>query len=101
VAAHFPGVDVVTFGHLAEGNSHTTLLGVPPDRADEATELVLQLVADRGGSISAEHGVGTAKRRWLGLERTDVDIAAMRAIKYAMDPRGVLSPSTLLPGRRS
>jgi FAD/FMN-containing dehydrogenase len=100
VTAHFPGVDVVTFGHLAEGNSHTTLLGVPPDRADEATELVLQLVADRGGSISAEHGVGTAKRRWLGLERTDVDIATMRAIKHAMDPRGVLSPSTLLPVRR-
>ncbi|HEX6194651.1 MAG TPA: FAD-binding oxidoreductase, partial [Jiangellaceae bacterium] len=97
VTARFPGVEVVTFGHLAEGNSHTTLLGVPLEDADEATEIVLRLVAERGGSISAEHGVGLAKRQWLGLQRSDVDVATMRAIKQALDPRGVLSPSTLLP----
>lgn len=97
VAARFPDAQVVSFGHLAEGNSHTTLLGIPPDLADEATALVLELVAERDGSISAEHGVGYAKRQWLGLQRSDVDIAAMRAIKSALDPRGTLSPGTLFP----
>ncbi len=97
VAEHFPGGEVISFGHLAEGNSHTTLLGVPNERYEEATELVLQVVAAMGGSISAEHGVGLAKRQWLGLQRSDVDVATMRAIKQALDPRGVLSPSTLLP----
>jgi len=97
VPERFPGAEVISFGHLAEGNSHTTLLGISPEQADDATDLVLGIVAEMGGSISAEHGVGIAKRRWLGLERSDVDIAAMRAIKAALDPGGLLSPTTLLP----
>jgi len=88
---------VVSFGHLAEGNSHVNLIGVPPERVDDVTEAVLRLVVDHGGSISAEHGVGHAKRRWVTLQRSAADIAAMRAIKQALDPDGLLSPGTLLP----
>ncbi len=97
LAAHQRGSMVVSFGHLAEGNSHVNLIGVPPERVDDVTEAVLRLVVDHGGSISAEHGVGHAKRRWVTLQRSAADIAAMRAIKQALDPDGLLSPGTLLP----
>lgn len=92
-----PEAVVVSFGHLAEGNSHINLIGVSPDRAEEVTEAALRLVVEHGGSISAEHGIGLAKRRWLELQRSEADIAVMRAIKNALDPAGILSPGTLLP----
>ncbi|HEX5996885.1 MAG TPA: FAD-binding oxidoreductase [Jiangellales bacterium] len=97
VAGQWPGALVVSFGHLAEGNAHVNLIGVPEDAADEAMDTALRLVIGHGGSISAEHGIGRLKRRWLPLQRSAADIAAMRAIKQALDPRGILSPGTLLP----
>jgi len=98
VAATAPGVTPVPFGHLAEGNVHVNLPGARPfDEAGAVTEAVLTLVAELGGSISAEHGIGRAKRRWLHLGRSAADIAAMRAIKGALDPAGVLSPGRVLP----
>ncbi|MFN5603614.1 MAG: FAD-binding oxidoreductase, partial [Actinomycetes bacterium] len=54
-------------------------------------------VAAYRGSISAEHGVGAAKREWLHLTRSAEEIAAMRAIKRALDPDGILNPNVLLP----
>jgi FAD/FMN-containing dehydrogenase len=93
-----PGVTPVPFGHLAEGNVHVNLPGAAPfDKEGAVTDAVLTLVAELGGSISAEHGIGRAKRRWLHLGRSTADIAAMRAIKSALDPAGVLSPGRLLP----
>jgi FAD/FMN-containing dehydrogenase len=84
------------FGHAADGNIHVNVTGVEP--GDEAVdEAVLRLVSDRGGSISAEHGIGAAKRRWLPLARSDAEITAMRAIKQALDPQGLLNPGVLLP----
>jgi FAD/FMN-containing dehydrogenase len=56
---------------------------------------VLELVASFGGVISSEHGIGRAKARWLRLSRSDSDIAAMRAIKRALDPAGMLNPGVL------
>jgi FAD/FMN-containing dehydrogenase len=91
------GGRVVVFGHLAEGNVHVNVLDTPPDREDVVTDAVLRLVTDRGGSISAEHGIGRAKRAWLHLGRSPADIAAMRAVKAALDPAGLLSPGRLLP----
>ncbi|MBC6458257.1 FAD-binding oxidoreductase [Actinomadura sp. HBU206391] len=84
------------FGHLAEGNLHVNLLGAG-DRAEELTEAVLRRVAAVQGSISAEHGVGRAKARWLGLSRSPAEIAAMRAVKHALDPHGLLNPGVILP----
>ena len=96
VAAVLPDARVWLFGHAADGNLHVNVTGVDPDdeRVDEA---VLSLVAARGGSISAEHGIGTAKKRWLHLNRSSEELAAMRAIKAALDPRGTLNPNCLLP----
>ncbi len=98
VATTAPGVTPVPFGHLAEGNVHVNLPGAGPfDEAGAVTDAVLTLVAELGGSISAEHGIGRAKRRWLHLGRSPADIAAMRAVKRALDPAGLLSPGRVLP----
>ena len=97
LSAGFPTARVVTYGHLAEGNSHVNLLGLPEAAAEDATDAVLRLVVEHGGSISAEHGIGRAKRAWLPLARSAADIAAMQAIKRALDPGCVFSPGVLLP----
>ncbi|MGH8826971.1 MAG: FAD-binding oxidoreductase [Jiangellaceae bacterium] len=94
--AEHPGVSVIIFGHIAEGNVHVNLLDVLPQSAEALSDAVLRLVAQQGGSISAEHGIGRAKLPWLPLGRSPVDIATMRAIKTALDPAGILNPGTLL-----
>ncbi len=88
------GPGTVLFGHLAEANMHVNILGAADEEA--ATEEVLRLVAAAGGSISAEHGVGRAKARWLGLTRSRAEIAAMRSVKAALDPAGLLNPGVLV-----
>ena len=76
---------VHVFGHLAMGNLHINVLGL--DDADESVdERVLTLVAAHGGSIAAEHGIGVAKREWLSLTRSPVEIDLMRAIKCVLRP---------------
>ena len=95
VPARWPDAVVYQYGHLGDGNVHVNVLG--PDPADDdVDDLVLHLVARHGGSISAEHGVGLAKTRWLGLTRGEAEIAAMRAIKDALDPLGILNPGRIL-----
>jgi FAD/FMN-containing dehydrogenase len=86
---------LLTFGHLADGNLHVEVIG--PEAADErAAEAVLRCVADHRGSISAEHGIGRAKAPYLGLSRSPAEIAAMRAVKRALDPHGLLNPGVIL-----
>ncbi len=96
IASVAPKAQPVLFGHAGDGNLHVNILGLEPDdeRADDA---VLRLVAELGGSISAEHGIGIAKRPWLELTRSAADIAAMRAIKRALDPAGILNPGVIFP----
>jgi FAD/FMN-containing dehydrogenase len=96
VQAAAPGARTWLFGHIGDGNIHVNVTGVAPDdeRVDGA---VLGLVADLGGSISAEHGIGTAKRAFLHLSRSPAEIDAFRAVKRALDPDGILNPHVLLP----
>ena len=91
-----PGARTVLFGHAADGNLHVNVLGPPPgdDTVDEA---VLDLAARSGGSIAAEHGIGVAKVAALARNGRAADLAAMRALKRAMDPRGILNPGVVLP----
>lgn len=96
VAAVAPGATTVVFGHVGDGNLHVNVVGPDPDD-DRVDEAVLRLVAAHGGSISAEHGIGRAKAPWLGLSRSPAEIAAMRAVKAALDPAGLLNPGVLLP----
>jgi FAD/FMN-containing dehydrogenase len=93
VADVAPDARAVLFGHLGDGNVHVNVLGADGDAVDAA---VLELVARCGGTISAEHGVGVAKARWLALTRSEAEIAAMRAIKRALDPQGILNPGAVL-----
>jgi FAD/FMN-containing dehydrogenase len=88
-----PGARTILWGHLGDGNLHVNVLGAGIDGVDEP---VLRLVAAHGGSISAEHGIGVAKRAWLGLTRSPEEIAAMTAIKRALDPVGMLNPGAVL-----
>jgi FAD/FMN-containing dehydrogenase len=90
------GARTVLFGHLAEGNVHVNLLDVAPAEEPAAVDRVLRLVAGAGGSISAEHGIGRAKTRWLHLTRSPAELAAMRAVKDALDPTGILNPGVIL-----
>jgi FAD/FMN-containing dehydrogenase len=87
--------DGYVFGHLAEGNLHVEVAGAPPDDV-EVDGRILRLVASMGGTVSAEHGVGTAKTEWLGLCRSPAQLAAMRRIKDALDPDHRMNPGVLL-----
>jgi FAD/FMN-containing dehydrogenase len=84
------------FGHLAEGNLHIHVVG-DKSSAPFDPAVVLKFIAELGGSISSEHGIGVAKREFLGLARDDTEIAAMRRIKTALDPECLLNPGVLLP----
>ncbi|MCW2622049.1 MAG: linked oxidase domain protein [Frankiales bacterium] len=84
------------YGHLGDGNVHVNVLGPAPDD-DRVDEAVLRLAAGLDGSIGAEHGIGRQKRRWLHLSRSPAELAAMHAVKAALDPTGLLNPGVLLP----
>ena len=88
------------FGHVGDGNIHVNVTGPAPDD-DQVDDVVFHLVAELGGSISAEHGIGTAKKRWLHLSRTPTEITAFRSLKRALDPDGILNPNVLLPAEGS
>jgi len=89
-----PGAITVLFGHVGDGNVHVNVVGPPAD--DTAIDdTVLGLVVERGGSISAEHGIGTAKKAWLARDRSPAEVEAMREVKRALDPDGILNPSVL------
>jgi FAD/FMN-containing dehydrogenase len=96
VAGAAAAARLVVFGHVNEGNLHVNVLDAG-DEGEQVTDAVLRLVAELGGSISSEHGVGRAKVPWLGLSRSATEIAAMRAVKDALDPKGLLNPGVLLP----
>ncbi len=95
VAAVAPQARTWCFGHAGDGNVHVNVTGLDPsdDRVDGA---VLEDVARRGGSISAEHGIGRAKRRWLHLARGPADLEAMRSIKRTLDPDRICNPAVLI-----
>lgn len=90
-----PGAASIVFGHLLDGNLHINVLGPAPD--DPAVDdAVLGLALELGGTVSAEHGIGVAKAAWLTRDRSPGDLAAMRSIKRALDPDGILNPGVLL-----
>ncbi len=90
------GGRVILFGHLGDGNVHINVLGAPP--GDPAIDdAILALTLRCGGTISAEHGVGVAKARWLERSVGSAEVTAMRAIKRALDPGDLLNPGVVLP----
>jgi FAD/FMN-containing dehydrogenase len=104
VEARFPGVRVNAFGHLGDGNIHFNVRapeGAGPawlDGEGEAvTAFVHDLVTAAGGSISAEHGIGQMKLLEFARLGGTTRVAAIRAIKQALDPAGIMNPGKLVP----
>jgi FAD/FMN-containing dehydrogenase len=105
VEARFPGTRAVAFGHLGDGNVHFHVLApAGATRGEwEATEgqaisgAVHDLVAEWGGSISAEHGIGQMKVAELARLGDPVQLKLMRQVKQALDPLGLLNPGKLVP----
>ena len=96
VAAVAPRSTTVLWGHVGDGNLHVNVVGPAPD--DEAVDAaVLAVAAAHGGTVSAEHGIGVAKVPYLALTRSPEEVAAMRALKSALDPAGLLNPGVLFP----
>lgn len=100
LAAAIPGCESVYYGHIADGNLHLVSwvhgLTVERQPKEEMDSIVYGLVRDVGGSISAEHGIGTAKKKWLGHARSETEIALMRTLKAALDPEGLLNPGKVI-----
>ena len=103
LAAAFPGIRVVAFGHVGDGNLHYNLS--QPDAQEnthfiasqpEVNRIVHDTVAALNGSISAEHGIGQLKREELLRYKSPVEMALMRSIKQALDPRGLMNPGKVL-----
>jgi FAD/FMN-containing dehydrogenase len=98
-----PGCRPVPFGHLGDGNIHFNIS--QPEGMDKQAYLehwndmnavVHGIVADMGGSISAEHGIGRLKRDLLSDVKSDVEMNLMRQIKKAWDPKNILNPGKVL-----
>ncbi len=89
-----PGASVIIYGHVADGNLH---VNVAPGAAADGRhqDAVFAFVASLGGSISAEHGIGALKARWLPLVRSDAERALFARIRAAFDPAGILNPHVL------
>jgi FAD/FMN-containing dehydrogenase len=97
VGEHAPNAIPVLFGHVGEGNLHLNLVrcALEADREHELYSAMMALISRLGGNVSSEHGVGTRKRDYVHMSRTQADIAAMRAVKAAFDPTGYLNPAVL------
>lgn len=99
-------VQIVNFGHAGDGNIHVNVL---VDLNQPGTEARVQLALDDifrttvqlGGSISGEHGIGTAKAPYLGMELSQETLAVMQAIKQALDPNNIMNPGKIFPATQN
>jgi glycolate oxidase len=96
------GLVIATFGHVGDGNLHPNIILDRDDPDGEAklhraTDALYRAAIELGGTVTAEHGIGVARRDYLALQRGDGAVAMMRAIKTALDPLGILNPGKVLP----
>ncbi|WP_428410093.1 FAD-binding oxidoreductase [Hyphococcus sp.] len=98
-----PGARFVAFGHIGDGNVHYDIVGPEGSAPDSLEPVRLQIesavydvIGDFSGSISAEHGVGRHRRDTLAKRKSAVELEMMRAIKKALDPKGIMNPGKML-----
>jgi len=97
LSAWRPDAECLVFGHIADGNLHIFVRpyedGVHHDKSDE---IVYGCLEGLSGSISAEHGIGIEKKRWLGDSRNDNEIQMMKSLKHLLDPKNILNPGKVI-----
>ena len=96
------GLPIPSFGHAGDGNIHVNVMidkDIPgmEEKAHAAIREVFQAALDLGGTMSGEHGVGLAKQPYIHLELKPEQVAAMQAIKKALDPKNILNPGKMFP----
>jgi FAD/FMN-containing dehydrogenase len=104
LSARWPGLRLVNFGHLGDGNLHYNVQAPEGQGAAEflrdhehaVNAVVYDAVGTHGGSFSAEHGIGALKRDDLAQRKSPVALQLMRAVKQALDPAGLMNPGRLL-----
>ena len=103
IGTSYPDFEVCLFGHIGDGNLHVNIM--KPDalareaffaKTSEVDHAMMKLVRDHGGSISAEHGIGLLKKPYLSYSRGPNELALMRTLKQALDPKGILNPGKVL-----
>jgi FAD/FMN-containing dehydrogenase len=102
-AERYAGWEICAFGHIGDGNLHINVM--KPDTLDtaafrsrtkEADHDIFRLVKAHGGTISAEHGIGLLKKDYLDYSRSPEEIAVLRSIKRALDPKNLLNPGKIV-----
>jgi FAD/FMN-containing dehydrogenase len=103
LAQRFPGIRIVAFGHVGDGNIHYNCSKAERQAAAEffgearnVNRVVYDIVADLGGSISAEHGLGALKRDEIANYKTAIELELMRSVKRTLDPKGLMNPGKVL-----
>jgi glycolate oxidase len=94
------GLATPTFGHAGDGNLHVHIMynrgsKADAEKAKAGIKKLMQKVVDLGGVITGEHGIGLAKIPFMGMQHSNAEIAAMRAVKAALDPKGILNPGKI------
>ena len=103
VSRRYPDLEVIWFGHIGDGNLHLNILKPEGLSIEDFNERCYRinpelfgLIEKRGGSVSAEHGVGLLKRDFLSFTRTETEMGLMRQLKGVFDPNGVMNPGKML-----
>ncbi len=98
ISKTYPGAITLVLGHMGDGNLHV-VAGVgsgTPEVRKNVNDIVYGVIRDLGGSVSAEHGIGTEKKSYLSWSRSPEEIALMRTLKRTLDPKGILNPGKVL-----
>ncbi len=99
IKAAYPQAFVAAFGHLGDNNIHISVLPNAQDADEGVKSHIYEALRPYGGAISAEHGIGIEKRRWLDISRTPQEVALMASLKRSLDPNNVLNPGKVVDVR--
>ena len=92
----FPGLFLLIFGHVGDGNLHLIATTGKPEDTRTIYDIVYRITGAHQGGIAAEHGIGMLKKPWLHLSRSQEEIALMRTLKAAFDPNNILNPGRVI-----
>ena len=94
--AKYNNIGVLLFGHIGDNNLHVCAYTGRDEDKSRINEDIMLMIGEYSGAITAEHGVGVLKRDFLALSRTPSEIALMKTLKMAMDPKGILNPKRVI-----